>query len=184
MNSVRGLLPLIFCLCLSAGAMARGVSITKGIASFEDAELVISIQASIALNETVEEALDNGITLFFEAETRIVRERRLWPDTQMLRSSHRFALSRHALSNRYALTDLASGQSRTFQTLQEALLVLGDLQRVLIADEAALPKQDVYQARARLRLMTEELPAPMRPLVWISPSWWVSSPWYEWTIKR
>jgi hypothetical protein len=35
-----------------------------------------------------------------------------------------------------------------------------------------------------LRLITEELPAPMRPLVWISPSWWVSSQWYEWIVKR
>jgi hypothetical protein len=184
MNAVRRVLAVLFCLCLSAGAMARGVTITNGTASFEDAHLVISIQASIALNENVEEALDNGITLFFEAETRILRERRLWPDTQMLRATHRFALSRHALSNRYALTDLASGQSRTFKTLQEALLVLGDLQRVLVSDEAVLPPQDVYLARARLRLITEDLPAPMRPLVWISPSWWVSSPWYEWLIKR
>ena len=114
MNAVRRLVALVFCLCLSAGAIARGVTLT----------------------------------------------------------------------NRYALTDLASGQSRTFKTLQEALLVLGDLQRVLVSDEAVLPKPDVYLARARLRLITEELPAPMRPLVWISPSWWVSSPWYEWIIKR
>ena len=184
MNAVRHLLALLFCLTLSAGAMARGVTITSGTATFEDAHLVVSLQASITLNENVEEALDNGITLFFEAETRILRERRLWPDTQMLRASNRFALSRHALSNRYALTDLASGQSRTFKTLQEALLVLGDLQRVLVADEGVLPQQEVYLARARFRLITEELPAPMRPLVWISPSWWVSSPWYEWAIKR
>jgi hypothetical protein len=75
-----------------------------------------------------------------------------------------------------------ASQARTFPGFAEALAALGEIPQALRYPANRLVKLETYVARSRLRLVTEELPAPMRPLVWISPAWWISSPWHEWIV--
>lgn len=175
----------LLCLFLLAGhglAAARGVEFEQTASKVQDDQLVLGIHARFDLDDNVQEALDNGITLYFEVDTRLLRSRPFWPDQRIAASLHRFALSRHALSARYALVEQGASQARTFENFEDALVALGDIPEALHCGIKLLPPDGSFIARSRLRLVTEELPAPMRPLVWISPSWWISSAWQEWPV--
>ena len=45
-------------------------------------------------------------------------------------------------------------------------------------------KQDEYTLAIRAKLDIEALPAPLRPVAYVSPSWRMSSGWYEWNLAH
>lgn len=170
---VLALLPLI--------AFARGIVLEADSHLTEEA-LIVSARASIALDADVIDALDNGITLHFVLEGRVARSHRYWVDKRLADAHRVFALERHALSNRYSVVEAGSTRAQTFSSVEEALAALGDFPEVLRIGKDELEAGAAYIARVRLKLDTDNLPSPMRPLVWISPAWWVSSGWHEWTL--
>ena len=176
-----GLRHLLFLMCIGFAqpGTAGGVRIDLATASLADHQFTVAVSTTFSLDEDVTEALDSGITLTFEIETLVLRQRRLWPDAKVAGNRRLFALSRHALSERYSLLEVDSAQTRTFQTIDEALAALGQWTTVLRCADCPDTPRTSYVARARFRLLTDQLPAPMRPLVWISPGWWVSTGWHE-----
>ena len=175
---------LMGCLLLLPGiALARGI-VLEADSHATDEALVVSARAGIALDADVIDALDNGITLQFVLEGRVSRSRRYWLDKPLVETRRVFALERHALSNRYSVVETGSTRAQTFGNVAEALAALGDFPDVLRVDRGKLEAGAAYIARVRLKLDTDELPSPMRPLVWISPAWWISSGWHEWTLLQ
>jgi hypothetical protein len=59
---------------------------------------------------------------------------------------------------------------------------LGQIRAIPIAEEAQLDNSHDYQIGIRARLDLDSLPAPLRPIAYISPSWRMSSGWYQWTL--
>ena len=183
MASLLRHLLLLVCVGLAQPSAAGGVRIDHATANLAEHQITVAVSSRFALDEDVIEALNNGITLFFEIETLVYRQRRLWPDALVAGTTRRFSLSRHALSERYSLLEPDSAQTRTFRTSDEALAALGQWTAVLPCADCLDAPPMRYEARARLRLLTDELPAPMRPLVWISPGWWVSTGWHTWGLS-
>lgn len=183
MASLLRHLLVLLCMVLAQPSAAGGVRIDHATASLAEHRFTVVVSSTFALDEDVIDALDSGITLSFEVETLVYRQRRLWPDARVAGATRRFSLSRHALSERYSLLELDGGQARTFKTSDEALAALGQWTEILPCADCPQTPETRYLARARLRLLTDELPAPMRPLVWISPDWWVSTGWQTWTLS-
>ena len=178
----RHLLPWIAgCLLLPTLAFARGI-VLETDSHLTSNKLVISAHASIALDADVVDALDNGIALQFVLEGQIARSHRYWVDKHLAHTRRVFVVARHALSNRYSLVEAGSTRAQTFRTVEETLEALGDLPEVVALERQQLEPGAAYIARVRLKLDTDELPSPMRPVVWLSPAWWVSSGWHAWTI--
>ena len=76
-------------------------------------------------NPEIRDALRDGITLSFELDTRVERHRRLWFDADVVALTLRRELSFHAVSERYIVRDVRSGDQQSFPTLEEALKQLG-----------------------------------------------------------
>jgi hypothetical protein len=184
MSRLLGLVWLALSALLPLGATARDVVIDSAIAVVEDGYLRVDAKATISVNDDVAEALNNGISLVFIAQTKLLRSRPFWVDETIAQSRHVFVLSRHALSDRYTLTEIAGKPAQTFKTLAEATAALGDLPRVLVLSAIRAGPEENYLGRFRLSLSVEDLPAPMRPLAYVSPGWWLSSGWYRWTFKQ
>ena len=182
MLSLLRCLLLLMCIGFAPPGIAGGVRIDLATATLADHQFTVALGGTFTLDEDITEALDNGITLNFEVETQVLRQRRLWPDARVAATTRHFALSRHALSERYSLLEVDNAQTRTFKTSDEALAALGQWTETLPCADCPETPKTRYVARARLRLLTDDLPAPMRPLVWISPGWWVSTGWHEWTV--
>ncbi len=183
MRELARCLALLILLSASSFAAARGIGLEQTGGSVVEGHLVVGVRATFTLDENVREAIDNGITLYFELDTRLLRSRPFWPDERIAASTHRYALSRHALSARYALVAQGAAQASTFENFDDALVALGEIPEALDCATRLMAPGGTFLARSRLRLVTEELPAPMRPLVWISPGWWISSGWREWPIQ-
>ena len=76
-------------------------------------------------NPAIRDALRDGITLTFELDTRVERERRFWFDAEVVALTLRRELAYHAVSERYVVRDVRSGDQQSYPTLEEALKQLG-----------------------------------------------------------
>ena len=174
---------ILLCLGTSLTTLAAGVQVNSARVTAEEKGFKLELASTFSLDKDVTEALDNGISLTFEIETTLQRQRSFWFDAQVTTSVHRFSLSRHALSERYTLQQHDGSQARTFKTIEEALAALGAWEERLSCEPCREHPRSRYVGRTRVRLLTDQLPAPMRPLIWISPAWWVSSGWQRWEVS-
>ncbi|MGE3774238.1 MAG: DUF4390 domain-containing protein [Gammaproteobacteria bacterium] len=176
-------LVLLFVACAMPAA-ARDIEVRALSSRIAAGHFVIDATFDVRLTDNTREALDNGVTLQFVLETRLLKPRRLWWDGELTSETRRFLLSRHALADGYLLSEADGDRQQTYKRLEEALQALGTLADydAGAVDDAQPPRQ--YRGRLRLRLDIEALPAPLRPIAYVSPSWRVSSGWYEWSFAR
>lgn len=173
---------LLLAVLWPGAAVARGINVESVAARVEDGRFIVDARLEIRLNRSTLEALENGVTLEFDLESRLMRPRRFWWDAQIITSTRRFLLARHALADGYTLNEPGAGQQQTFKDIDEALSALGHVRDFVVGKAAADEAARKYRARLRLRLDIEALPAPLRPIAYVSPSWRVSSGWVEWVF--
>ena len=178
----RWLLCLLLAVLWPAVAFARNITVESVASRVEDGRFIVDARLDVKLNPNTSEALENGITLQFELESRLLRPRRFWWDAQVTTTKRRFLLARHALADGYTLTGPDAEHQQTFKDVGAALAALGDVQGFVADDAISEQPAKQYRGRLRLRLDIEALPAPLRPIAYISPGWRLSSGWYEWVF--
>jgi hypothetical protein len=129
------------------------------------------------------EAMENGVTLTVLLDIEVFKQRALW-DRKILQRQTRFQVGIHALSKKYVVKDLDSGELRTYRSFEEMAAALGIIDDMRLFDGASLDSDAAYRGRLRARLDIEALPSPLRPLAYISPSWHSTGEWYEWPLAR
>jgi len=173
---------LLLCAVCVMPAAARDIDVRALSSRLESERFVIDATLAVRLTDNTREALENGITLQFVLETRLLKPRRLWWDGELATTTRRYLLSRHALADGYLVSEVGTDHQQTYKRLDDALQALGTLEAYDAGpvDDAEASRQ--YRGRLRLRLDIEALPAPLRPIAYVSPSWRVSSGWYEWNF--
>src|SRR5262245_37240456 len=80
------------------------------------------------LPTTADEALRSGVTLTLELQIEVERVRRFpLPDKGVASLLQRYALQYHALSDRYIVQNLNSGEQTTYSTIEAAEAALGEV---------------------------------------------------------
>jgi hypothetical protein len=135
-------------------------------------------------NPMIEAALHDGVSLTFDLDIRVDRERRLWFSANLMQLSLRRTLSYHAVSNRYVVRDLRGGggqEQQTFATLEDALAYLGKIDGLPILVE---PQVDAgnYVVSVRAGVRRGRLPAGLRSLLFWTNDWHRVSEWYSWAL--
>lgn len=170
-----------------AGAQARaeeGTAVTSVSDRFVNGMYIVDGRVRFTLTDDMHKALDSGIALVFDIEVEIRRtDGWLW-DEVVARSVQRISLEHHALSGTYVVNNSTSRLRQSFRNLDEALIALGDRSNLAISEERHLPKPGPYEGRMRVVLDLQTLPAPLRPIAYLSPSWPLHSDWYEWTVNQ
>jgi hypothetical protein len=144
---------------------------------------VVDADFRYGLSPDMRDALDNGITLAFDVEVEIRQPRRYLWDPLVMRSVQRLRLEYHALSRTYLVSNDTTRTRQSFPTLDEALLELGHMRGAAISETRHLPENGGYTGRIRVRLDVDALPAPLRPIAYLSPDWHLSSSWRQWEVK-
>lgn len=130
------------------------------------------------------EAIHNGIPLVLEIQIKVERRRGwMWDDT-VAALSLRYTLNYHALSDRYVVHTVNTGQRQSFTTLDDALYVLGKVRDFPMLDRRLLNAGSEYQASVRAALVVEQLPTPMRLWAYASDQWHLDSAWYSWPLHQ
>jgi hypothetical protein len=185
-------LSLLSLLWLLAAVLAAGVADAREgrfevrSASLELIDRVYFLDARVQYRLSTEalEALEAGVALTIELQLEVNRRRRVLPNQSVAVLSQRYQLQYHALSNRYLLRNLNSGEQESFATLFAALNQLGRVTDLPVIDAALLEGNSRYQVRLRAVLDTREFPGPLRLLAFWADGWRIESDWYQWRLEN
>jgi len=186
-SPVRSAPVLLACLALAAAlpatAGAPGIQVLSARTTLVDEVYRLDADIRYDLGPAAEEALHSGVPLTFVTEIEVLRPRRWLWDARVARLEQRHVLRWHALSERYVLEHLNTGERRSFRSLARALQALGTLRGLPMLDRRLLRVGTAYDARLRARLSVEDLPAPMRPFAYLERDWRrLRSGWYRWRL--
>lgn len=151
------------------------------ITELED-ELRLDAEIKYKLNDEVEEALINGISILFQVEVLVKSQRKWTWDKTVSEISHTYKLNYHALSKQYIWENLDTGANDTFPDLDSALTHQGRISAMYIAETTNLFEKDQHFVQLRSRMLTDKLPLPLRIKSYFSPKWRLSSGWNVWPL--
>lgn len=168
--------------CADDTRQAEGLGLVNPKFVWEGNELVARTGLTVILSAAAMEALDNGVALTLNVQTRIQLERRLFGRRVNVRN-HRLEIRYLPLLRHYQLTNEKVGSQRSFPRLWMLLAALEDP----IAFETQLTRADLdggeWQARVRAFLDISRLPPPMRLPAWFSNEWRLGTAWHDWAAE-
>jgi len=150
------------------------VNINKGV-------FLLHARIEYPVSETIRSALKDGVTLSFDLDARVDRERRFWFDANIVDLTLRRELSYHAVSDRYVVRDTRSRDQQSFATLDEALDYLGKIDAWPILVEPQLDGGS-YTISVRAGMRRGHLPASLRAILFWTDDWARVSEWYTWSL--
>jgi len=150
------------------------VNINKGV-------FLLHARIEYPVSETIRSALKDGVTLSFDLDARVDRERRFWFDANIVDLTLRRELSYHAVSDRYVVRDTRSRDQQSFSTLDEALDYLGKIDAWPILVEPQLDGGS-YTISVRAGMRRGHLPASLRAILFWTDDWARVSEWYTWSL--
>jgi hypothetical protein len=184
----RGLLATLCALALVAASGRARAEALDGVLAVRSAYVnidhgVFLLHARVDYPEgpAIRKALRDGITLAFDLDVRIERERRLWFNANIVEVTLHRELSYHAVSDRYVVRDVRSGDQDTFATLDEALGSIGKVDGWPILVEPQLDGGN-YTISVRAGVRRGQLPASLRALMFWTDDWARQSEWYTWSL--
>jgi hypothetical protein len=173
-------------LLLAAAALpAAETQLSVQSASLQLVENVYQLDARVAIDlpPGAQRAIDTGLTMHFEFEIEISRVRRYMPDAGVATVVQSFEVVFHALSQRYLLRNLNTGEQADFGTLAAVLEHLSEINGLPLIDSTLLPPGESYEGRIRAVLDMGNVPEALRWLMFWTDDWSVSSEWYTWKLQ-
>ncbi|MFK8014362.1 MAG: DUF4390 domain-containing protein [Gammaproteobacteria bacterium] len=145
----------------------------------------VSAQIDYGLTQPAIDALRNGVPLTFKLDIEVSRKRRFLPDATEHELLQRYELSFHALSGRYVVRNLNSGEQDSFGTLSSALVGLGEVDRLPVLDASLLKDDKTYRIGMRATLDIKSLSGPLRLLASLFRfnDWRLTSKWHAWALN-
>ncbi len=129
-------------------------------------------------------ALQNGVPFLILLNIEVEQVRWYW-NKNLAELEQGYLLLYHALSEKFILHNLNSGVQDHYASLGAALNALGRVNNLPLLDAKLLVPDARYQVRVRTYLDIESLPAPMRPLAYISSDWKkLDSDWVSWPLTQ
>jgi len=193
MRYVFGIIVLLSCnLCYLLPAAAEGIEVRKAEAHFSDDSYQLSADFNLRFKFVVEQALEQGVPLYFICEFSLTHPRWYWLEESVAQSEQTIKLSYNTLTRQYRITRGALFQN--FASLDEALRIVGHLSADPIPaelfkdgggfiSEKLLKKDNNYVAAVRLRLDVTQLPKPLQVNALTSDDWSLDSDWYRWIVR-
>ena len=186
-NTNQILLAVVLCFLISAFITTQSHAGGFNIISAETTlnKNVYQLNAKIDLNfsDDALEALRSGVPLIILVNIEVQKDRDWWWDKTVAELEQGYLLLYHALSEKYIIHNLNSGAQKNYISLGAALHSLSNIREFPLIDKNLLDEEDKYYARIRTYLDIESLPAPMRPIAYISSQWQLESDWFSWPLK-
>lgn len=168
---------------LALAVSAAGFHVLEADTYLKQGVYRLNATIEYGLSQAALDALNNGVPLTISLEMEVLRRRDwLWDET-VASLQQRFRLEYHALAEQYLVTNLNSGEYRSFPTRGTALEYLGRIRDFPLLDRSLLdPAGNRYYGQMRATLDIESLPAPLRPLAYLSGDWRLTTEWYTWPL--
>jgi hypothetical protein len=163
---------------------ATRLAVTTASVALDEGIYELDARLDIKVPEAGRRALEAGLTLKLDYQIEIARVRRYMPDAGVASLHQSYELSYHALSQRYLLRNLNSGEQYDFGTLQGALDRLAEVRGLPLLDSSLLEAGATYEFRVRAVLNLRSAPDTLSWLLFWTDDWSATSEWFAWTLRR
>ena len=164
-----------------ADALDGVLEVRSAYVNVDNGVFLLHARIEYPVNPAIRDALRDGVTLTFDLDTRVDRERRFWLNANIVELTLRRELAYHAVSDRYVVRDVKSNEQQSFPTLEEALAYLGKVDGWPILVEPQL-NGGMYVISVRAGVRRGKLPASLRVLLFWADDWHRVSEWYSWSL--
>jgi hypothetical protein len=178
---------LLLCFLATAGAYAAGkhsqLRIKSAHAALDDDIYELDTQLDMQLPPGALKAIDGGLTLHLTYKIEVSRVRRWMPDAGVATIEQKFELAYHALSQRYLVRNLNTGEQQDFGTVDAALARITDVKGLPVLDAGLLSPGPEYEGRVRAVLDMASASEAFGWLLFWTDDWSAESDWYTWTLR-
>lgn len=138
---------------------------------------VLNATFEFELPQSLEDAVQKGVALYFSIEFEIYRKRWYWFNPKVSSSTLTYRLSYSPLTRTYRLA--RGGLSQSFESLDEALALLKSVRQWKVIEKGQLRANEEYEAQVRMHLDVSQLPKPFQVNAITSREWNLASDWSE-----
>ena len=174
----------VFPSAVAADALDGQLEVRSAFVNLSDSVYQLQSQVSYPFNDDMRAALTAGVSLSFDLEVVVSRERRWWLDSQLVDLTLRRQLEYHSISDRYLVRDVRTADQQSFATAEEALAELGNIDAWPIATAPQLVPGARYRVAVRASVRRGRLSDAMRVMMFWTNDWQRASEWYEWSLPR
>jgi len=167
----------------TGAAHADGFTIKSVETRLVEKVYLVNASVNYRFSEAALEALQNGVPLIILLDIEVIQKRNWWLNKTIAELQQGYLLLYHALTEKYIINNLNSGAQENYDNLNSALNSLGAIKDLPILDANLVKKNELYDVQLRTYLDLEALPAPMRPIAYISSQWRLESDWYRWPLQ-
>ncbi len=166
---------LLAMVCGARAASADEIELLEARLEQTEEGVVLNAEFAFDFNARLEQAVTNGVALYFVVEFELTQPRWYWFDEKTATRRRQTRLSYHALSRHFRLSTGLLQQN--YATLREALAVLRRVRNWVVLEKGASLSDANYQASVRMRLDLSLLPKPFQVNALTSREWHLDSEW-------
>jgi Domain of unknown function (DUF4390) len=135
-------------------------------------------------SDAIRAALKDGVTLEFDLDVVVSRERRYWFDGDVAQFTLRRELSYNTVSERFLMRDAPDGEQSSFASLEAALDALGNVEAWPILVQPQVVSRGRYRVAVRAGIRRGSLADSLRTLLFWTDDWHRESEWYSWSLPQ
>ncbi|HKE95243.1 MAG TPA: DUF4390 domain-containing protein [Povalibacter sp.] len=172
---------LVFLCCTALAQSEQRFEIRS--AYIEPAEGVYQLNATLVfdLPDGAREAVREGAPLTLDLEIVLHRSRKYWLDETVANLEQHYELVYHALSERYLLRNVNSGEQASYATMDAALDSLRVVSNLPILDQSLVVPGARHEISLRAHLDVRTMPDALRFIVFWANDWRQTTEWYTWS---
>ncbi len=170
---------------LHADPLEGALEIDSAFININDGVYQLHAQIRYPVSEEAIVALREGVSLSYDLEVEVFRDRRFWLDANILSIRLPRELSYQPVSERYVMRDPLDGdEQKSYPTVEAALQDLGRVEGwpILVASQLAVEGE--YRVRVRASMRRGRLTDALRTLMFWTDDWQRESEWYSWLLPR
>jgi hypothetical protein len=141
----------------------------------------LSATLQFELPEGAREAVRQGAPLTMRVSIVVKRERSYWLNETVAALDQDYELIYHALSERYLVRNLNSGDQSSYATLDSALDAIRIISGLPILDKALVVPDRRHDISVRASLDVRTIPDALRLILFWADDWRQRSDWYTWS---
>ena len=146
--------------------------------------LELNSEIEIELPAYISIAVEQGFAVPLMFEVEILSPIKYWPDRKIVSLKQQYQLHFLPMLGSYVIFDLNAGQRYYFDSLNEAVENLHEVNNYPMLDVNNISDERSYYARLRFGIDSDELPLPLKSSSLWDNDWNLKSDWYAWDIEK
>ena len=152
--------------------------------SLDETLLELNCEIEIELPTYISIAIEQGFAVPLMFEVEILSPIKYWPDRKIVSLKQQYQLHFLPMLGSYVIFDLNAGQRYYFDSLNEAVENLHEVNNYPMLDVNNISDERSYYARLRFGIDSDELPLPLKSSSLWDNDWNLKSEWYAWDIEK